>query len=50
LRLTVEKLRKPVLASGQVTEAVFDEAIAAFDDPSVTIVRPTTVAARGRRT
>jgi hypothetical protein len=32
-----------------VTKTVFDEAIAAFDDPSVTIVTPMTVAAWGRR-
>jgi SAM-dependent methyltransferase len=48
LRLTVEKLREPVLASGQVTEAVFNEAMDAFEDPSVTIVTPMTVAAWGR--
>jgi hypothetical protein len=49
LRLTVEKLRTPVLAAGAVTEGDFDAAIEAFQDPSAVIVAPMTVAAWGRR-
>jgi SAM-dependent methyltransferase len=49
LRLTIEKLREPVLASGGVTEAEFMQAVAALQDPDVTVVAPMTVAAWGRR-
>ena len=49
LRLTLEKLREPVLSAGRVTEAAFDEAVAALEDPAVTVVAPMTVAAWGWR-
>jgi SAM-dependent methyltransferase len=49
LRLTIEKLRAPVLAGGEVTEYEYDQAVAALQDPSVTVVAPMTVAAWGTR-
>jgi len=49
LRLTIEKLRAPVLAGGAVTECEYDQAVAALQDPSVTVVAPMTVAAWGTR-
>jgi SAM-dependent methyltransferase len=49
LRLTVEKLREPVLASGDVTPAEFAQALADLQDPNVTVVAPLTVAAWGKR-
>lgn len=49
LRLTIEKLREPVLAGGAVTAEEFAEALAALQDPNTTVVAPMTVAAWGRR-
>ncbi len=49
LRLTIEKLREPVLADGAVTSREFTEAMAALQDPEITVVAPMTVAAWGRR-
>jgi hypothetical protein len=49
LRLTIEKLREAVLAGGTVTQEEFAEAVAALQDPSITVVAPMTVAAWGRR-
>ena len=49
LRLTLEKLREPLLSAGHLTKAVFDEAVAALEDPAVTVVAPMTVAAWGWR-
>ena len=49
LRLTIEKLREPVLAAGAVTAEEFADAVAALQDPNVTVVAPMTVAAWGRR-
>jgi len=49
LRLTLEKLREPVLARGDVTPEEFAEAVAALQDPNITVVAPITVAAWGRR-
>jgi 2-polyprenyl-3-methyl-5-hydroxy-6-metoxy-1,4-benzoquinol methylase len=49
LRLTIEKLREPVLAGGAVTSREFAEAVKALQDPDITIVPPMTVAAWGRR-
>jgi len=49
LRLTLEKLRQPVLSAGHVTREAFDEAVAALEDPTVTVVAPMTVAAWGWR-
>jgi SAM-dependent methyltransferase len=50
LRLTLEKLRAPILSSGYVTKAVFDEAVTALEDPAVTVVAPLAVATWGWRT
>jgi SAM-dependent methyltransferase len=49
LRLTLEKLREPVLAAGAVTGEEFAQAVAALQDPDTTVVAPMTVAAWGRR-
>lgn len=49
LRLTIEKLREPVLAGGAVSEEEFAQAVAALQDPGTTLVAPMTVAAWGRR-
>ena len=49
LRLTIEKLREPVLAAGAVSEDEFAQAVAALQDPGTTVVAPMTVAAWGRR-
>jgi SAM-dependent methyltransferase len=49
LRLTLEKVRQPLVAGGMVTGAEIVEAVAALDDPAVTVVMPLTVAAWGRR-
>ena len=49
LRLTIEKLREAVLAGGMVTQEEFAEAVAALQDPSITVVAPMTGAAWGRR-
>jgi SAM-dependent methyltransferase len=49
LRLTLEKLREPVLSEGAVTEADFAEAVSALENPAVTVVTPMTVAAWGWR-
>jgi hypothetical protein len=49
LRLTLEKLRVPLLEDGTVTEAEFAEAVAALEDPAVTVVMPMTVAAPSPR-
>ena len=48
LRLTLEKLREPVLSAGRVTAAAFNEAVTALEDPAITVVAPMTVAAWGR--
>jgi hypothetical protein len=50
LRLTLEKLRASLLAEKAVTEAEFAEAVAALENPAVTVVMPMTVAAWGWRT
>jgi SAM-dependent methyltransferase len=49
LRLTIEKLREPVLTGGAVTGEEFARAMAALQDPDITVVAPMTVAAWGRR-
>jgi SAM-dependent methyltransferase len=49
LRLTIEKLREPVLDSGAVTSREFAQAVAALHDLTVTVVPPMTVAAWGSR-
>ncbi|HKE11202.1 MAG TPA: methyltransferase [Myxococcota bacterium] len=50
LRLTLEKLRASLLAKEAVTEVEFAEAVAALENPAVTVVMPMTVAAWGWRT
>jgi SAM-dependent methyltransferase len=49
LRLTLEKLRAPLLTEETVTESEFAEAVKALQDPQRSIVMPMTVAAWGRR-
>ena len=49
LRLTLEKLRVPLLNNGAVTEAEFVAATSALENPAVTVVMPMTVAAWGWR-
>jgi SAM-dependent methyltransferase len=49
LRLTLEKLRDALLEAQMVSEAEFAEAVAALNDPSVTVVMPMTVAGWGWR-
>lgn len=49
LRLTLVKLRASLVAAGAITEEEFAEAVAALEDPQVTVVMPMTVAAWGRR-
>jgi hypothetical protein len=49
LRFTLEKLRAPLLADQAVTETEFAEAVAALEDPAVTLVMQMTVAAWGWR-
>ena len=49
LRLTIEKLREPLIAGGRVRDTELAEALAALEDPAVSIMFPLTVAAWGRR-
>jgi 2-polyprenyl-3-methyl-5-hydroxy-6-metoxy-1,4-benzoquinol methylase len=49
LRLTIEKLREPVLAAGDVSLDEFEQTVHALQDPSAIVVAPMTVAAWGRR-
>jgi hypothetical protein len=49
LRLTLEKVRVPLIAEGKVTEGEFEEAVVALQDPRVTVMMPLTVAAWGWR-
>ena len=49
LRLTIEKLREPLIAGGRVRDAELAEALAALEDPAISIMFPLTVAAWGRR-
>ena len=49
LRLTLEKLRAPLLADKAVSETEFDVAVNALVDPDRTVYMPMTVAAWGRR-
>jgi SAM-dependent methyltransferase len=50
LGLTLEKLRHGMMASHRISEGELDSALAALQDPSLTVVMPMTVAAWGRRT
>jgi SAM-dependent methyltransferase len=47
LRLTLEKLKSSLLVAGAVSESEFAEAVAALENPAVTVVMPMTVAAWG---
>jgi SAM-dependent methyltransferase len=49
LRLTIEKLREAVVAGGAVSGDEFAQALAALQDPDVTVIAPMTVAAWGSR-
>ncbi|HXY93816.1 MAG TPA: methyltransferase [Acidimicrobiia bacterium] len=49
LRLTVEKLREPLIAGKRVSELEFDEAVSMLEDPTASVMFPLTVAAWGRR-
>jgi SAM-dependent methyltransferase len=49
LRLSLEKLRSPLLADESVSESEFAEAVEALQDPSVTVMMPITIAAWGWR-
>jgi hypothetical protein len=49
LRLTVEKLRGPLIGGHRVSESEFDEAVSILDDPGANVMFPLTVAAWGRR-
>ncbi len=49
LRLTIVKLREPVLETGEVSAEELERALADLQDPELTIVAPMTVAAWGRR-
>jgi SAM-dependent methyltransferase len=50
LRLTIEKLREPLVAECRVNETELDDAVAMLEDPTVTLMFPLTIAAWGRRT
>jgi SAM-dependent methyltransferase len=49
LRLTLEKLRAGVLATREITQQEFNDAVAALEDAAVSIMMPMTVAAWGRQ-
>jgi SAM-dependent methyltransferase len=49
LRLTVVKVREPLLAGGDITELEYDEAVATLADPAASVFTPLTMAAWGRR-
>ena len=49
LRLTIEKLRGPLISRHRVSEIEFSEALAILDDPATSVMFPLTVAAWGRR-
>jgi len=49
LRLTIEKLRAPLIDGRRVTEREFDETLAILADPDSSMMFPLTVAAWGRR-
>jgi hypothetical protein len=48
-RFTIERVRAPIVASGAVTEAEVDEALALLDQQGVAVLSPVMVAAWGRR-
>ncbi len=49
LRLTLKKLRAPLISGHRVSESEFDEALSILDDPGANVIFPLTVAAWGRR-
>jgi SAM-dependent methyltransferase len=48
LRLTIEKLRGPLLSEHRVREGELNESLAILDDPAASVMFPLTVAAWGR--
>jgi 2-polyprenyl-3-methyl-5-hydroxy-6-metoxy-1,4-benzoquinol methylase len=49
LALTLQKLRTPLLTRQRLSEAEFDEAIAALENPAICVYMPMTIAAWGWR-
>jgi 2-polyprenyl-3-methyl-5-hydroxy-6-metoxy-1,4-benzoquinol methylase len=49
LRLTIEKLRAPLINGQRISEGELDEAVSILDDPRATVMFPLTVAAWGHR-
>jgi 2-polyprenyl-3-methyl-5-hydroxy-6-metoxy-1,4-benzoquinol methylase len=49
LRLTIEKLRAPLIGGHRVRDNEFNEAVSILDDPDASVMFPLTVAAWGRR-
>jgi SAM-dependent methyltransferase len=49
LRLTVEKLRAPLIGEHRVSQLELEEALAILEDPAANLMFPLTVAAWGRR-
>lgn len=49
LRLTIERLRAPLISGHMISENEFNEALAILDDPASNVMFPLTVAAWGRR-
>ena len=49
LRLTIEKVRAPLIDGHRVREREFDEAVSILGDPAASMMFPLTVAAWGRR-
>jgi len=49
LRLTIEKLRAPLVSGHRIREKEVDEAVAVLEDPEANVMFPLTVAAWGRR-
>lgn len=49
LALTLQKLRGPLLARKHISDTEFEEALAALQNPAITVYMPMTVAAWGRR-
>jgi hypothetical protein len=47
-RSTLERVRTGAIATGDVTEDEFDQAIAAFDDPDLAVMSHVMMAAWGR--
>ena len=48
-RLTFERIRDPIVASGAASKTEFDEALALLNDPEMAVMSPVMMAAWGRR-